>query len=230
MKKIVKIIIKIIFLILICVSVYIIYSKTKNKTYNLTSIGDKLSLGIDSYNIKNYSYIDYYEDYLKTTKENVIINNKYSSETQTIKNILNSMKESELKRIITDSDQIILTLGYNDILTELSMLENKNNYDYVIKEIKTDYLNLIKEIKKYYRGEIIVIGYFKSNTNDYYINKGIKDLNKILNNKEVVYIDTYNLLSNRKEYFSNPNSYYPNYKGYQRIYNEIIRKDLQKSK
>lgn len=226
MKKIIKLSL----LILICISVYIIYIETKDKTYNLTSIGDRLSLGIDSYNIKNYSYIDYYGEYLKQTKENVIINKRYSNETQTIKNILNSMKEPELKRIVTDSDQIILTLGYNDLLTELSMLENKNNYDYIIKEIKNDYLNLIKEIKKYYRGEIIVIGYHKSNISDYYINKGIKDLNKILNDKSVTYIDTYNILDDSKKYFSNPNSYYPNYKGYQRIYKEIIRKDLQKNK
>lgn len=224
MKKILKLL----FLVIISLSVYFIYLKTNNKTYNFTSIGDNLSLGNDSFNIKNYSYVDYYIEYLKQTKEKVIVNKKYSNKTQTIKNVYLSMKESDLKRIITDTDCLILTLGYNDLLEGLSLLEDKNNYKKVIDEIKENFKLLIKEIRKYYHEEIIVIGYYKSNTDDYYINKGIKELNNILRNENVIYIDTYHALNNSK-YFSNPNSYYPNYKGYQRIYEEILRKDLQKS-
>lgn len=224
MKKLLKLL----FLIIISLSVYFIYIKTINRTYNFTSIGDNLSLGNDSFNIKNYSYIDYYIEHLKQTKEKVIVNEEYSNKTQTIKNVYLSMKESDLKRIITDTDCLILTLGYNDLLEGLSLLEDKNNYKIVIDEINENYKLLIKEIRKYYHEEIIVIGYYKSNTDDYYINKGIKELNNILRNENVTYIDTYHVLNNSK-YFSNPNSYYPNYKGYQRIYKEILRKDLQKS-
>ncbi len=224
MKKLLKLL----FLVIISLSVYFIYIKTINRTYNFTSIGDNLSLGNDSFNIKNYSYIDYYIEHLKQTKEKVIVNEQYSNKTQTIKNVYLSMKESDLKRIITDTDCLILTLGYNDLLEGLSLLEDKNNYKIVIDEIKENYKLLIKEIRKYYHEEIIVIGYYKSNTDDYYINKGIKELNNILRKENVTYIDTYHALNNSK-YFSNPNSYYPNYKGYQRIYKEILRKDLQKS-
>lgn len=223
MKKLLKLF----FLIIISLSVYFIYIKTNNKTYTLTSIGDNLSLGNDSFNIKNYSYIDYYIEYLKREKEKVIINNQYSNKKQTIKNIYLSMKNSDLKRIITDTDCLILTLGYNDLLEGLSLVEDKKEYKSVLEEIRQNYKLLIKEIRKYYHEKIIVIGYYKSNTNDYYINKGIKELNGILRSEDVTFIDTYNVLNN-KQYFSNPYSYYPNYKGYQRIYEEIIRKDLQK--
>ena len=74
-----------------------------------------------------------------------------------------------------------------------------------------------------HKRKIIVVGYFKSNKDDYYVNKGIKELNNILSkNSDVIFIETYNLLNNRKEYFSNPNSYYPNIKGYELIGKSII--------
>ena len=41
-------------------------------------------------------------------------------------------------------------------------------------------------------------------------------------NSDVIFIETYNLLNNRKEYFSNHNSYYPNIKGYELIGKSII--------
>ena len=58
----------------------------------------------------------------------------------------------------------------------------------------------------------------------------VPDLHAIVVSKEITYIDTYKLLSNKEKYFSNPNSYYPNKLGYQKIFQEIIyqmKKDLK---
>lgn len=223
---------KLLFLILISLSVYFIYQKTRDSTYTITSIGDKLSLGINSYGIKEYSYIDYYKEYLENTKDNVIINRTYSSNKQTIKKVLTELEKSpSIKRVLTDTDILIITLGYNDLLEEISLTENitENKLNKIIEEIQEDYNNMIEEIKKYYHGEIIVIGYFESNTDNYYINKGIRKLNTILNKDNITFINTYNLLKNREKLFSNPNSYYPNHKGYEAIFNEIVRKKLAKS-
>ena len=66
----------------------------------------------------------------------------------------------------------------------------------IIKAIEKDYNDLIKEIRKYTKRKIIVILYPDTNKNNYYLKKGIRYLNEILkNNKEIIYIDSYSILS-----------------------------------
>ena len=181
--------------------------------------------------MKDYSYIDYYKDYLNKSKEQVLLNKDYSYENQTIKEVLLLLKETrEIKRVLYDTDLLIITLGYNDLLEKIALLEEKNTnqLNIIIKEIKQEYQELIKEIKKYYKEEIIVIGYYTTPIEDYYQIKGIKLLNRVLNDEQVIFINTDNLLKNKKKYFSNPKSNYPNYLGYECISSQIIRKTLEK--
>lgn len=223
---------KLLILILLSMSVLIIYNETSNKKYNILNIGDSLSLGTNSYGIKDYSYIDYYKDYLKRNKYNVIVNNNYSNKELSIKELLKEIKTSPyIKRDLTEAHSLILQIGYNDLLYKLSIDDNinTNKLNRIIQEINNDYNDLIKEITKYYKRQIIVVGLYKSNKDDYYINLGIKKLNNILSsNKKISYIDTYLLLNNMKEFFNNPNSHYPNKEAYQLIANEIIEKTLEK--
>ena len=227
MKKIIKLTI----LIIISLSVFVIYQKTKNSYYTITAIGDQTSLGINSYGIKEFSYIDYYKEELEKTKEKVEVINRDSNRKQSIENIFNNLKNtSSIKKDLYETDILILTLGYNDLLYEMSLEENLSTIklEKIINTISIQYNDLIKEIRKYYKNKIIVVGYYESNTDDYYKNIGIKKLNEVLkNNKEVIYIDTYNLLRNRNEYFLNPNSYLPNHKAYYRIAEKIIQKTLE---
>ena len=227
-----KRLLKLLFLIMLSLSVYGIYNKTKNTTYVLTSIGDKLSLGVDSYGRKTSSYIDYYQEELLKTKENVKVIKEYEEETATIKETLERLKTTpEMKRELYETDILIITLGYNDLLYSLAREERKtkSTLQKEVEEIAKNYNELIEEIKKYYHEEIIVIGYFESNTDDYYKNKGITLLNeKIRKREDITYIDTTFLTKNRKKYFSNPKSYYPNEEGYLAIGNKIIQKTLEK--
>ena len=55
MKKILKLV----FLIIVILSIFLIYKFTNNKYLNYTSIGDGLSKGIDSYANIDYGYSDY---------------------------------------------------------------------------------------------------------------------------------------------------------------------------
>lgn len=225
-------VIKMIILIILSCSVYFIYQHTKNSIINITSIGDTLSMGFNSYGIKEYGYIDYYKDYLNRENEKVNIVNDYSKRDLSITNLLEqSMNDPKFKKELSESTTVILTVGYNDLLYKLSLQESINEkvLNQIIIEISTDYKNLITEMRKYYKREIIVIGYYASNKNDYYLNKGIRKLNQILSSSnEVDYIDTYNLLSNRNLYFSHPNTNYPNRAGYQAISKKIITKTLEK--
>ena len=130
-----------------------------------------------------------------------------------------------------NSDQIIITLGYNDLIYKLNVSDelNPSKFYKIITEIEKDYNSLIEEIRKYTPNKIIVILYPDTYKEDYYLKKGIAYLNELLKkNKEVTYIDTYDLLNNRQKYFSNPYSFYPNREGYRVISREIIRKTLEK--
>ena len=178
--------IKLISLIIISLSVYIIYNKTNNSCYKITNIGDKLSIGVDN-NIIEKGYIDYYKDYIKQEKKKVIIDNSYSNKSQTLNNTLLLIRNnSEIKRKIIESNLIIITLGYNDLIYSINTEEKKD------------------------------------------INKGVVELNKILEkNKNIYYIDTYNTLNNREKYFNNLNSYYPNSRGHFEITKKIISKTLE---
>lgn len=221
--------IKLISLIIISLSVYFIYYKTYNSYYQITTIGDRLSQGNNTKN-KDNNYIEYYKEYLKQEKNKVIIDSAYTKKNQTIESYLQLLKNSpKAKRKLIDSNIVIITLGYNDLIYNLSIEEEKNNNTLksIIKKIKKDYNELIDEINKYYHKDIIVVGYNK-NYNDSYINKGIIELNKVLkDNKKVCFIDTYNLLINRYKYYSNSNSFYPNDNGYYEITKKIISKTLE---
>jgi len=228
MRKIIKLFI----LIVISFSVYFIYQETKDKSITVLNIGDGLALGINSFGIKEYSYINYYRDYLNQTKKATIIN-EYSKRDLSINKLLDTIKTNpKLRRDLMEAHQLILVVGYNDLKYQMS-LENTlttSKLINIISSINNDYQNLIEEIRKYYKNEIIVLGYYDSNEEDYYFNKGLESLNDILSaSKEVTFISTENLLTDYKKYFSNPHSYYPNRYGYEAIANKIILKTLEKS-
>lgn len=230
MKKVIKLVI----LIILSCSVYFIYQQTKNSIINITSIGDNLSLGINSYGIKEYGYIDYYRDYLTKNNEKINIIDDYSKKDLSIENLLEQVINApKIKKDLSESKIVILTIGYNDLLYKLSLQEivNENSLNKIINDIETSYNKLITEMRKYYKRKIVVIGYYASIKNDYYLNKGIRKLNEVLSSSEEIdFIDTYNLLSNKELYFSNPNTNYPNRLGYQAISKKIITKTLEKNK
>ena len=218
--------IKLLILIILSLSVYFIYQSTKKTNIQILSLGDGLSKGINSYTIVEYSHLNYYEDYLKSRNIEVNIIANYSDEDLTIHELLELIKNNNyIKRDLMESHLLFLTVGYNDLLYKLSLEEDISipKLNIIIEEINTEYKELLTEIKKYYKNEIIVVGYPKSNKDDYYINLGIRKLNRILDTNN--YIDTYNILNNREKYFSNPNSFYPNRLGYEKIYEEIRKLD-----
>ena len=218
--------IKLLVLIIMSLSVYLIYQSTKESTIQILSLGDGLSKGINSYTIVDYSHLNYYEDYLKSKNKKVKVIYDYSREDLTIHELLELIKTNNtLKRDLMESHKLFITIGYNDLLYKMSLEEDISipKLNNIVDEINIEYKEFLEEIKKYYKNEIIIVGYPKSNKDDYYINLGIRKLNRILNTSN--YIDTYNLLNNRNKYFSNPNSFYPNRYGYERIYEEIKKLD-----
>lgn len=220
--------IKLLILIILSLSVYFIYQNTKETNIKILSLGDGLSLGINSYTMKDYSYINYYKDYLLSENKKVTVIDDYSKKDLTIHELRELIKNNNtLKRDLRESDMLFLTVGYNDLLYKMSLEEeiSISKINSIINDISIEYNELIEEIKKYYPKDIIIVGYCKTNKENYYHNIGIRKLNKVLNNN--IFINTYSILNNREKYFSNPNSYYPNRLGYKKIYEEI-KKTLDK--
>lgn len=216
MKKLIKLLI----LILLNISVYFIYNNTKNSTYRILILGDNLSLA------NKPTYIDYYKTYKLKKYHKVNLNKNYSKKDLSISNLKKELQANKtIKRDLISTNILIINVGYNDLLYKISLLEDKNsnNLATILNEIRNDYLSLINEIKKYYNKDIVVIGYYPSLKDDYYINKGITYLNKILREpNQIIYINTYNDLNNDK-YFPNSNTYLPNTLGHKVIYKKLIK-------
>ena len=124
MKKVIKLII----LIILSCSVYFIYQNTKNSVINVTNIGDSLALGINSYGIKEYGYVDYYKDQLIKENQKVNIINAYSKKDLSITTLLEQIKNTpKIKKDLSETNILILTVGYNDLIYELSIQDNITN-------------------------------------------------------------------------------------------------------
>ena len=233
--------IKLLILIVLSLSVILIYNKTNNHNINYTTIGDSLSLGIDSYGKQDYGYSDYVKDYLIETNKLKTYSKSYTNKSMMINDIkialisdqkmTNNNKNSNLKIILRETDILTMSIGIDDLLYKMTYLSEKtnDNLNIIINEIKTSFEELIDEIKKIYRGPIYIIGYYNFQNTDSFYKRAITQLNNIYEkNNEVIYISTEEISQNPNIFMSNPNSYYPNYKGYRLISTKIIDKITKK--
>ena len=232
MKKIIKLLA----LILVVITIYLIYNLTNknNKTY--IALGDSLSVGINSYNGEDYSYSDYFKDYLIKTNKLSLYTKEYTDKNKMIKDIYNDIltdktvtikeKNYNIKELLRESDVITLSIGLNDIIFEYNTKgRNISEYeeDIIIDNIFKEYKSLIKELKKYYQKKIYIIGYFKNNTKyDSLIEKLNRRYKDYAEEENDIYIST-DFVEKNKKYFDS-SLYYPNTKAYEDISKRIISK------
>jgi len=237
-------IIKRLAVLLIGILVIIIYITNKDNKIYYISIGDGLSRGINENNKIGYGYSDYVVEYLKNkdklefyTKDFADIEKRTTDMINDINNnieIKKNNKKIRIKKALVHADLITLSIGFNELIYKLT---NTQSQDYVlyeyIDELTEDIEELIDIIKKYTKEDIFVLGFYNpftniSNLNSEKINNLIiyanNELIDICEEEDVTYIDTYNLLSNNNQVFTNINSYYPNIDGHKLISNKIIEK------
>lgn len=239
--KFIKKHIKLIIFLIICLSIFIIYTKNNKNNITYVSLGDGFSLGIDSYDIVDYGYSDYLKDYL-TDKQ---LLNKYikyfSTKEMSIetlydyillnKNVNIGTKKVNIKETLREAQLLTMTIGLNDLLYQLSINSNltDSKVDEIVNKIELSFNELITEIRKYYKSDIYIIGYYDINSSNQLLSEAIKKLNRIYqDNEDVIYIPTYNLFETNQNYISNPNNIYPNRSGYKAISQEIIYKISKK--
>lgn len=232
---------KLLILIILCSSIFFIYKQTNNHNINYTVIGDGFAKGIDCYGRIDYGYGDYIKDYLEEKEKLMDYSNTYTDEKMTIDSLLTTIitdkkmyrnnKKNNIIHTLRETDILTLNIGINDLLFKLGLTSDftEDNLDIIIKEIETSFSELITEIKKVYNREIYVIGYYSPPTHNEFIQRAVKRLNNLFKaNENVIYISTTIISENRNIFLSNPDSYYPNYKGYQAISTKIIDKISKK--
>ena len=201
----------------------IIYVFTQNNEITIMSIGDGLSSGETPYGIEGYSFNDYLkEDYLTIHKLKSYI--EYASRDKTIKELIYEIKENKEITLKNEKIEIKQAINKADILTiAIGMDELANNK--ITSKIKNEYLHDLEElfsmINLLNKNKVVIISLYTWGKNDLLtiekLNASVRDI-ALTNNFE--FVDINKILMN-EECFFQKNSYYINYLGHKRIYEEI---------
>lgn len=238
---------KILCLLIICLLVYTIYYFNHTDKITYISIGDSLSVGIDSNGNTNYGYSNYLANYLEDKDLLKSYNNYFSTSGTRIIDLKNKLetnwtikkdsKSLSLKKSLREAELVTLSVGMDDILTELTLstvsvekLSNKEITTIVDKTVD-ELDSLFKELRKYAKEDIIFIGFYNPLEEETltterlytYLTTKTKELTKTYN---IEYLDIYNLFKKNKDYIDNPTNIYPTTETYQMIATKIIENYL----
>ena len=209
---------KIILILFLFLSCYLIYNLTEDKTLTYVVIGDVIAdnpytkKNITKYN-NNYINPDY--------RIKDLINIIQYNEELTIDN-----KKQSIHRMLKNADILIVSIGMNDIYYKLNTDTNQI-YTYINEMIKeTDIL--LNKIKKYDYQKVLFLGYYNINDshNDIftYLNYKAK---KIVEKYNYEYIDLNKKMRNKPDLYQNREYFAPNSQGYSEI-NKIIVEKIKK--
>lgn len=234
---------KLLILLLLSLSVFFVYKLSGKKHITYTVLGDSFSMGENSYGGYTYGYEDYLRDYLGTNKRVEFID-LYTNKNENIITLHNRVlnnnseiikkKNYNIKKVISESDIITISVGLNDIIYEYYINKNVpiNQYkeDKIVKYIYNNFKNLMKEILKYKNNNIFIIGYPER---DIEYKRLIEKLNNKYKNyskkNNITFIDSGELLD-KKDYFDDQKSIFPNTNGYRVIAKKIINTYKNKEK
>lgn len=209
---------KIILILFLFLSCYLIYNLTEDKTLSYLVIGD--TIADNPYIEKNAN--KYNNDYINQDYRIIDLSNiiKYNEELE-VEN-----KQLSIHRLLKNADILIMSIGMNDIYYKLNS-DTKNIYTY-INEMVNNMEILLSEIDKYSYSQVLVLGYYNiSNKNNdifTYLNYKMK---RIVENYNYEYIELNNILKNNPNFYQNSNNFTLNQEGYNEI-NKIIVEKLKK--
>lgn len=210
---------KIILILFLFLSCYLIYNLTEEKSLSCLVLGD---------NIADNPYI----------KENKLIteyNNNYINEDYRITDLINIIKYNEeieiedkslsIHRLMKNADILILSVGMNDIYYKLND-NTKDIYTYINNMVNNMEI-LLDEINTYTYKKVLVFGYYnitnKNNDLFTYLNYKMK---KITNKYNYEYIELDNIIKNNPNYLEKSNNFQLNNTGYNEI-SKIIVENLK---
>ena len=205
---------KIILILFLFLSCYIIYNLTEDKKLSYLVIGDIIA---DNPYIKNNEK-EYNNDYINQEYRIIDLINiiKYNQE----------INKTSIHRLLKKSDILIISIGMNDIYYKLN-IGTKNIYTY-LNDMTNNMKILLSEIDKYNYEKVLVLGYYniRNKDNDLftYLNYKMKEVTESYNYE---YIELNNILQNNPSLYKKNTNFYPNNEGYSKI-NKIIVENLKK--
>ena len=166
----------------------------------------KINYVLISDGFSNYNFV---EDYLINKETIGTYNDLFicSSISDLYKEINNNKtirvdnKDYYLKKVLRESDVLIINVGMKELSNTFDKYDINNNYQYLNK-LYYDMQNLINEINKYAYGKIIFIGFY--NPTNYYdakIDSFFYEIDSklmtLLTKNNIEYISTYEIMKNR---------------------------------
>ena len=238
---------KILCLLIICLLVYTIYYFNHTDKITYISIGDSLSVGIDSNGNTNYGYSNYLANYLKDKDLLKSYNNYFSTSGTRIIDLKNKLEKNwtikkdgkslSLKKCLREAELVTLSVGMDDILTELTLstvsVENLSNKEIttIVDKTVNELDSLFKGLRKYAKEDIIFIGFYNPLEEETLIAERlytylITKTKNLCKTYDIEYLDIYNLFKKNKDYIDNPTNIYPTTETYQMIATKIIENYL----
>lgn len=226
---------KILTIIIIALSVFLIYLGFKDKDIYYLSLGDSLANGMNTYGTNDYGYTDYVTDFLKKEEKldnfvNLAKNNNRSIDI--IKEIEENIKvnvdgkEKTLQNALIKADVVTISIGMNDLFSNITFNNDFGINDLYNKfdEVAADIEELFKLIREYCKEEVMYIGIYnylgEEELNEFFDYANAK-MKKIAESYNIKYIDIYEDFKNTI-YFDSANAYFPNKQGYELISQKII--------
>lgn len=212
---------KILLILFLFLSCYIIYAKTYDDKKFYLAVGDGITAGYNDIIINYLDNLDILKEY----------NNSFINKDYRIKDLIRVIKYNEemninnksvsIHYLLKEADIITLSIGMNDIYYKLNN-NTKDIYSYV-NEMINDMEILLDSIKKYSCNKVIVLGYYnitnKNNDIFTYLNYKVKSL---VETYGYDYIELANIINN--EYLQSTDNYYLNEEGNQLISKLIVEK------
>lgn len=235
---------KIIFLIFLCIIIYLIYSFFHDDKISYIAIGDSLSAGVNSYGEKGYGYSDYVADYLRKNDKLRNYYNGFATPGYRISDLKNQIVTNQtleynnsfvsLKKSLRESSLVTVSIGGNDLLSNISLstssVETLDDDELIeiIDQMVIDLDDLLKEIRKYAKREVVLLGYYNTlHDSAHNIKRTFAYLdsktNEVCKKYDVTYISLYSLFENNEDFLPNPTNIHPNTAGYEAIANKIIK-------
>lgn len=211
---------KIILILFLFLSCYLIYILTEKNTLSCLVIGDKIADNI----------------YLRENKKVTSYNNTYINKDYRIIDLINIIKHNEelktnnkkisIHRLMKKTDILILSVGMNDIYSKLND-NTKDIYTYM-NDMINNMETLLTYIDKYNYQEVLILGYYNINkeNNDIFTYLNYK-MKKITEKKGYTYLELNNIIKNDLKYYEKTDNFNLNDTGYRKI-NEIIVEKLKK--
>lgn len=221
-------------LIFFSLFIFITYVENLKEDINYTILGDK---DIFSNNIISKNFSDLIYEELSNIKDFGFYSKDFIEKDIRIIDLINNINSNKkidnitIQNILSRTNILILGVGNNEINYKISKLDMKENNDYImysyLDQLLIDVQSLITLIKEYEKDNIIFLGYYNDTGNEdndkyyLYINK---QLEKIMKDNDICFINLFNILNKNEDYLIKNTPTYITNDGNIAIFNKIYSK------